>query len=94
VGQEYTEHKRGSGTALRLSECLCALQMAAVERSRAKSLESGAVASPLPEPSSKSFRGEDVMKYGALVILVVQNSALALTMRYSRTVSTRLYISR
>ena len=37
---------------------------------------------------------EDVLKYSALVVLVIQNSALALTMRYSRTVGGQMYIAR
>lgn len=39
-------------------------------------------------------RYERLLKYGALVVLVVQNSALALVMRYSRTVSDTPYITR
>lgn len=35
----------------------------------------------------------DLLKYGALVVLVVQNSTLALTMRYSRSSGDTLYIS-
>jgi hypothetical protein len=35
-----------------------------------------------------------LLKYGALLVLVIQNSALALVMRYSRTVSDDTYITR
>lgn len=42
----------------------------------------------------KGWKTQDLLKYGALVVLVVQNSALALTMRYSRTVAGAMYIAR
>ena len=41
-------------------------------------------------------RNADLLKYSALVILVLQNSALVLTLRYSRTMTTGgpMYIAR
>jgi hypothetical protein len=47
-----------------------------------------------PMYQSKRWDTQDYLKYGALVVLVVQNSALALTMRYSRTVAGAMYIAR
>jgi len=51
-----------------------------------------------PKPEAKKTSSGamgDLLKYGALVILVLQNSALALTMRYSRTTSSgQMYITR
>lgn len=35
-----------------------------------------------------------LLKYGALLVLIIQNSALALAMRYSRTASDDTYITR
>lgn len=40
------------------------------------------------------LRKADLLKYGALVVLVVQNSSLALTMRYSRARGGDMYLSR
>lgn len=42
----------------------------------------------------KGMRKADLLKYGALVVLVVQNSSLALTMRYSRARGGDMYLSR
>jgi hypothetical protein len=39
-------------------------------------------------------RKDEFVKYAALLVLVAQNSALALTMRYSRTVKGEMYIAR
>lgn len=52
---------------------------------------------PCNNPPNKAcvMSGDELLKYGALVVLVLQNSALALTMRYSRTHSNgHLYIAR
>jgi hypothetical protein len=35
-----------------------------------------------------------LLRYGALLVLIIQNSALALAMRYSRTASDDTYITR
>lgn len=40
------------------------------------------------------LRRADLLKYGALVVLVVQNASLALTMRYSRARGGDMYLSR
>ena len=41
----------------------------------------------------KDMKRADMLKYGALLVLVVQNSTLALTMRYSRSTGDVMYIS-
>ena len=46
------------------------------------------------DSSKTALKLEDLVKFGALAVLVVQNSALALAMRYSRTVDGHLYPTR
>lgn len=41
----------------------------------------------------RDMKRADMLKYGALLVLVVQNSTLALTMRYSRSTGDVMYIS-
>lgn len=42
----------------------------------------------------RDMKKADILKYGALLVLVVQNSTLALTMRYSRSSGEVLYVAR